>query len=542
MPHTPTVLLVDDAPMNLATLDSLLTTSNIKVLVAENGEQALQRATSFIPDLILMDVMMPEMDGFEACRRLKQQESTKDIPVIFITSLIDQRSTLEGFAAGGVDYIAKPFNPKETLARVQTHLSLQRLRRELEAKNTELLDEIAKREQAEEEQRQLERQLRQSQRLKAIGTLAGGIAHDFNNILGTIQGYTEFLISKQSADSAEKIYLERIFNAGNRAATLVKRLLTFSRAHEQHLTPTPLPPVIAEALDMLRATIPATVELRRNIQPDCPSIPADAAQIHQTLVNLCINASQAMAAEGGILEIRLEAVGADKIPDMLRPEHAHSTYVLLTVRDTGCGMPPEVRERIFDPFFTTRATEGGTGLGLSMVHGIVQGHHGILHVESTPNAGTTFRIFFPADQTDIPETDSVSEQTTAVQTATTTPGKGGILVVDDEVDLAAILSLVLTEAGYQVQIRHNGAEALELFRARPDDFDLVLTDHAMPGLNGAQLSRELLTIKPELPIILATGYSERVSHNDALEIGIRHFLTKPVAMQNMLTVVQQLLE
>lgn len=394
--------------------------------------------------------------------------------------------------------------------------------------------DITERKQAEEERRQLEIQLRQSQKLEALGTLAGGIAHDFNNILGTMLGYTEALLKRYTENCLEKKYLKRVYQAGERATELVRQILLFSRSQEHQLTPMHIAPIFDETLNMLRATIPTTIDIRPHIQPNCHPILADATQIQQVIVNLCVNASHAMRETGGILEVVLEDVIYD-IDQALVLDLTAGSYLKLTVRDTGCGMPPEVQEHLFEPFFTTKEPGEGAGLGLSVVHGIVKGHHGVITVESAPGQGTTFAIFFPVTDEPVPQEPQAREPGTVRR------DKGYILIVDDEPNLADLYDMVLTRLGYQVTICHTGDEALETFRADPDRFALVFTDQVMPGMTGTQLSQKLLTIRADLPIILVTGYSDTISEIEAKTLGIRHFLMKPVKIHTLIKTIQRCL-
>ena len=590
--HAANILLVDDSVLNVMVLIDILKGQGHNVWVALSGDEALQDIRKKRPDIILLDVCMPNMDGFEVCERLKADEQTCQIPIIFLSALHDLSQKTRAFAVGGVDYVTKPFLAEEVLSRVETHLARGRLQKELERKNsdlqkeiaiherdkaelrqyrdrleelvktrtTELQQEIAERKETErallESQRELERtfaerlrletQLRQAQRLEALGTLAGGIAHDFNNILGTMQGYTEFLLTKMSEERQERVYLERIFQAGKRAAELVRRILTFSRAHEQQLIPTDITPLVEETLGMLRATIPANLKIHHSLQSDCPPIMADSAQIHQVLMNVCLNAAQAMQPQGGELRVILREVTLPDARHEIAPKLTEGHYLELTVEDSGAGMTDTVKERLCDPFFTTRATSGGTGLGLSVVHGIVRGHQGEIRVESEPQEGTAFQIFFPLATQNTARDESLEngghEGVAPTRAFPPPEGRRHILVVDDERDLSELYRMTLSAQGYHVTVCHDGVEALELFQARPDDFDLVLSDQNMPDMNGEELVQNILTLGGNVPIILATGYSETLTREKALAPGIRKFLMKPVETRELLNVVREILD
>jgi PAS domain S-box-containing protein len=400
-----------------------------------------------------------------------------------------------------------------------------------------ILWDITLQKKAEEERRQLERQLRQAQKLESIGILAGGIAHDFNNILGTMMGYTELLMEEIPRQKPEYTYLDQVYQAGERATELVQRMLTFSRAQEQqHLTPVDLSAIIEETLKMLRAMIPTSIEIRCQLQPECRPVMADSTQMHQVLVNLCINAFHAMRDRGGRLTVALEEIGADALPHPVL-ETASDTFVKLTIRDTGSGMTSDIQEHIFDPFFTTKEPGEGVGLGLSVVHGIISSLGGIIHVSSQPGEGSIFEAYLPGTD----EAVSPLPSPAASESQTLERGLGRILLVEDEAALGQLYDIGLTRLGYQVTLCSNGQEALDLFKTNPEQFDLVFTDQMMPHVTGAQLSRELLAIRPDIPIILTTGYSDEISEDVAKTLGIRTYLKKPVKVRILLHTIRDIL-
>ncbi len=386
----------------------------------------------------------------------------------------------------------------------------------------------------ETENRQLEEQLRHSQRMEAIGTLAGGIAHDFNNILGIIVAYVQLAL----LDTAEKTkihrYLREIFQASIRATDLVKQILTFSRQSNQERLPLLIKPIADEALKMMRASLPTTIEIRHNFKSGLTPVLSDPTQIHQVLMNLCTNAGHAMEEHGGVLEVSLDevvwAAGSPELPVDMQP----GRYQILTVRDTGHGMDDSVRERIFDPYFTTKEPGKGTGLGLSVVHGIVRSHDGKIRCTSEPGKGTTFEIFFP----------TIEEEPQEVVRATDSIPQGNerILFVDDEVALADIGMQMLQSLGYKVVSRTSSSEALETFRRRPDEFDLIVTDNTMPNMTGVELAKRVKRIRPDMPIILCTGFSERILEEKIKAIGITGFLMKPIIRGDIAKVIRQVLE
>lgn len=396
----------------------------------------------------------------------------------------------------------------------------------------ELQERLAQIETAEKEKAELTKQLHQAQKMEAIGTLAGGIAHDFNNILAAIIGYAE--ITKLKIDQpALNRYLDQVLSACDRAKNLVGQILTFSRVTELERRPVDIASITKEATKLLRATIPSIVEIRQKTASDVHAVLADPTQIHQVLINLCTNAAHAMREKGGRLGIELENV--EITPDIThtRLDLSPGPYVMLTVSDTGVGIAPAVLHRIFDPFFTTKEKGEGTGLGLSVVYGIVKEFRGSITVESELGVGTTFRVYLPAI---VEMAEPREEGGDAIQ-----GGSERILYVDDEEILMEMGRDILEELGYQVTALTNSRKALELFRAQPDAFDLVMTDMTMPGLTGADLSQEILQLRPDIPIILCTGLSEIINEEKAMAMGIREFAMKPLSLRNIAELMRKAL-
>ncbi|MDA8162533.1 MAG: PAS domain S-box protein, partial [Desulfobacteraceae bacterium] len=386
------------------------------------------------------------------------------------------------------------------------------------------------------EQIRLERQLRQAQKMEAIGTLAGGIAHDFNNILTAIIGYTELAIMKLPPESPVLKNLNEIYNAGDRAKNLIRQILTFSRKGEQKLKPLQIQFVIKEALKFLRASIPSTVELRQDIDTACEPVMADPTQIHQVIMNLCTNAYQAMRESGGVLGVKLSQVELGPVDIVQKGGIKPGAYVLLEVSDTGCGMPPAVVERIFEPYFTTKKEGEGTGLGLAVVHGIVKGYGGRISVYSEEGKGTTFRIYFPvqADPAEIYKDIGFESPDPR--------GNERILAVDDDTAIVEVERAILAALGYHVTTFNSSQAALQVFKEQPEKFDLVITDMTMPHMTGAKLAQELLAIRPDIPIILSTGFSELIDREKALAMGIREFIAKPFIQKDLASAVRQALD
>ena len=378
-----------------------------------------------------------------------------------------------------------------------------------------------------------ERQFRQASRMEAIGTLAGGIAHDFNNILTAILGYTELGLASVPKGSRTQRNLQEVLTAGHRAKHLVLQILAFSRQSVQGKKPTPIHTVIQEALKLLRASIPSTIEIRHSLMTEA-CVLADSTQLHQVVINLCTNAEYAMREKGGLLEITLEdsEVTEEKVRSVSGLQVG--PHIRLTVQDNGTGMSPDVLERMFDPFFTTKPIGEGSGMGLAVVHGIVANHGGALMVDSIVGKGTKIEVYLPTIPTAV--WDGSGDQDSIPL------GKETILFVDDEETIVRLGKELLSPLGYTVEVHTSSPEALNAFRQNPQRYDLVITDQTMPGLTGEALSRELLRIRPELPIILCTGFSHIMTAEKAKALGIQAYLMKPLAIRDLAPIVRHVLD
>ncbi len=380
----------------------------------------------------------------------------------------------------------------------------------------------------------LENRLRHAQKMEAIGTLAGGIAHDFNNILMTIMMNTEFVLRKWEGSNGIRESLDLSLRAAYRARDLVEQILTFSRKEEQKKSPLIIGPIIKESIKMLRASLPATVEIRQNIEPETGAVLGNPVQIQQVLINLCSNAAHAMRRRGGVLTVELSRCRIEKEEPLARPHLKPGRYLRLGVVDTGEGMSQERIDQIFQPFFTTKPPGEGTGMGLAMVHSLIEGMGGAVKVESRIDQGSRFDVYFPEHEGTLSE-----EASEAFSPAP--PGEGRILVIDDEAPVVRIIGKLLTESGYTVTGETDGLAALNRFRKNPDSFDLVVTDQTMPGATGIELSREMLALRPDLPIVLCTGFSEIISREEALQQGIREFVMKPITSVNLTEIIGRIL-
>jgi PAS domain S-box-containing protein len=393
--------------------------------------------------------------------------------------------------------------------------------------------DITERERAKQQRDLLEAQLRQAQKMEAIGTLAGGIAHDFNNILGAIIAYTDLALMDQGDAKAQKEDFNQILKASDRAKKLVEQILSFSRQQKQERRPVRLQPVIHEVLRLVRSTLPASVVLDVEIEADSPAVLADPTQIHQILLNLSTNASHAMRGEG-TLGVRLEHARVDAATAATVPDLRPGSYALLTVTDTGHGMDAQTLKRIFEPFFTTKPPGEGTGLGLSVAHGIVKEHEGAITARSEPGRGTVFRIYFPEHS--VPGIEELSAR------APLPSGRGEhILVVDDEPAICHAVGRMLKRIGYSVALAASAQQGLAAFRDAPDSFHGVITDLAMPGMSGPDLATRLLEIRADIPILLATGFSGTWSRDTARAHGFRDLLQKPVSLGDLAGTLHEVL-
>ena len=794
------VLVVDDTLASLTLMSELLRAFGFGVMTAGGGAEAMVLAHGQLPDIILLDVVMPDLDGLEVCRRLKVDRQTADIPVIFITALAQGEDIVRGFEAGGVDYIVKPFNAPEIFARIKTQLQVVRLTRELrttgerreeevrrrtaelEAANRRLQDshDVIKQVERENERRrrflesvlvqvpdaiitldekhrvidwnpgaermfgyrpeeargrhldgliargaslveaaevtrrilrgevvepfetvrhrqdgtplqviaagsaifdqgrlsgavavysdvsaikksarelhrshellltvlesidafiyvvdrdsyevlfmnrqmqrryaiarvggicwydfhgrsgpcpscanargnegvggegwvweefdavsgrwyrnhqrtilwvdqrlvrlhmatdisdqrridlerkEYERRIQQLQKMEAIGTLAGGIAHDFNNILSAVFGYSELALLQSGGLPVMQRNLSGILEAAKRAKELVQQILLFSRQGEQELKPLQLRPLIKEALKMLRSSLPSTIRIETDIEGVFENVLANPTQIHQILMNLCANGAQAMEDDGGVLTVSLSQVRLGEEVVRHHPGRLAGTYLKLRVQDTGRGIPHEMIDKIYNPYFTTKAKGQGTGLGLSVVHGIVQSYAGIIEVGSELGRGTAFDIFLPAIFL-----DEVGEELSVLQLPI---GKERILLVDDEAMLTEVLGNMLRVLGYQVTTTQSSFQALEVFRADPQAFDLLITDMTMPELTGDRLTAEVRAIRGDLPVIICTGYNRRLSDHKPESLAVQAILMKPVEQQDLAKTVREVLD
>ncbi len=560
------ILSVDDKAENLYMLEALLRGHGHEVDSASNGLTALQLAERGVYDLIISDILMPRMDGFQLCRELKKDDRLRQIPFIFYTATYtDPRDASFALSLGADRFLIKPLEPEAFMQAVEEVVTqragtappvesgeapedeaiylkeynarliakLEKKMLDLEAANRALIEDIAERERAALERARLEERLRQAQKMEAIGTLAGGIAHDFNNILAGIIGFADLGLQEVSDPLAADQHFREILKAGERARDLVKQILAFSRHREQDRKPLRLDDTVHEALRLMRATLPPSIGLVTRIDTGTPSVLADGTQVHQIVTNLVANASHAICGQNGAITVQLAVFQVDEDFSQTHPDLRPGRYVRLSVSDNGRGIPPETMGRIFEPFFTTKAPGEGTGLGLSVVHGLIKSFDGAITVYSEPGHGTTFHLYFPALE--------FGATATQPEERAEPRGRGErILFVDDEPVLAMLGERFLTRLGYQPVIKTDARAALALFREDP--FDLVITDLTMPHISGIELARSVWATRPDTRVVLTTGYSATLDSQRAQEIGFRELLLKPYTVHSLGEALQRALK
>ena len=531
-----TILIVDDDPMNVNLLEAMLSQENYRIVTASNGEEAIETTLASSPDLILLDIMMPGLDGYQVTQKLKDDPITNHIPIVLVTALHDTEDKVRGLQVGADDFLSKPLDKSELMARVNSLLKVKAYHDHLLNYQKQLEDEVARRtEKLEKElirRKETEGQLLRAQKMEAIGTLAGGIAHDFNNILSAILGYAELSLVVVEKESSLCDYIQQIYTAGERAKDLVQQILTFSRQGDSQMKPVKIGVIIKEALKLLKATLPTTITLQQKITSVSPVL-ADLTQVHQIIMNLATNAAHAMEEKGGLLSVELTDVNLPPEEIIQDSDLTPGAFVRLRISDTGHGMSSDKLERIFDPFFTTKPPGKGTGLGLSTVHGIVKNHNGSITVSSEPDRGTTVDILFPTAEKEV-RVESAGDQVLP-------SGTECILFVDDEQAITNMSKVMLENLGYKVIAETSSVDALTSFKNQPDEIDVVITDLTMPHMTGLELAREFQRIRPDTPIILCSGYVAKIPVDKAKSMGVQAVVSKPVSRRTIAEVIRGVL-
>ena len=513
------ILIVDDDLAMARSVQSVLTTQGYRVQTVHNALTALESIQAGKFDLVLLDVMMPKMTGFQVLDALDRV--SLDTYFIIMTGDTTMESAVEAIRRGASDYLKKPFEPNELLIRVENIFKQKQLK--------------AEHHRIEGQKKQLEMELYQSQKMEAIGTLAGGIAHDFNNILSIILGNSELALDSLDDHSPIRQNLEQIFEAGSRAKEITYQLLSFCRKGDSKRLPINLNSIVEKSLKLMRASLPSNIEIHHDLQDEVHTVLGDATQIHQILINLCTNASHAMEGECGRIDVRLESVCIPSSRPTQYSGLAPGTYIKLVVSDTGHGIDPQIMDQIFDPYFTTKDVGKGTGMGLSLVQGIVKNHGGEITVESELGQFTRVTIMLPI----IDEAENDTDVSVSEELAT---GNERILLVDDEVMIVDVMTQFLSQLGYRTTSMTDSPAALEKFRNQPDQYDLVITDMTMPKLTGIQLTRAMREIRTDIAVIICTGFSDQISIERSKELGIQAFIMKPVVMGEMAKTIRDVLD
>jgi len=490
---------------------------NFQINIANNGQDALTLLEKIKPDLILLDIMMPIMDGLETCKIIKQDETLKHIPIIFLTAKNDKEDLAEAFRLGAADFVSKPFNTLELVARVKTHLELKVSRDLLKTRLEGLVHERTEQLEIEiREKLKFKEQLMQSQKMEAIGQLAGGVAHDFNNQLGGIIGSAELIRHRTDNEKILK-YTDMILRAAQSSANLTKQLLAFARKGKETTCPVDINTMIIEVTKLLKRSLNKNIDIVHDFDGINAYTTGDHSLLENSILNMAINAGHAMPG-GGTLTFSTSIEEMDSPAGALSP----GSYLKLVIRDTGNGMSEEVQQRIFEPFFTTKGKDKGTGLGLSATYGTIQQHNGHISVNSKLDQGTAFTVLLPANKKATLSIENTLDTLTDIRSTR-------VLIIDDEEIILETVSELLEALGCKVKTSNNGADGVEIYKANPSSFDIVILDKIMPGMGGKEVYIELKKINPKIKTVLASGYSNEQAQ-DILDLGVSGFIRKPYTM------------
>ncbi len=517
------IQIVDDKPENLSLLSSMLKNHGYLTRMAINGELALNSIRAYPPDLILLDIMMPDISGYVVCEQLKADARTREIPIIFISALYDKSDKLKAFASGGVDYITKPFHEEEVLARVETHLSLRRMQMRLEAQNDLLQKEIDEHKRTEKARLDLQERLQKAHKSESLSRMAGAVAHHFNNLLFVISGNLELMRSKIPLQSDSEQYLDAAEGAVVRATEMGRLMLTYVGHDIGETFAHDFTEEVALIVPLITETLPSSVNLDCELIDHLPVVKIGSEDVRRIVENLVSNACEALDDQSGNVRIATGKMFCDSAffnQAAWTENNTPGEYVYLQVTDDGCGMDRATMERMFDPFFSTKFT--GRGLGLALVIGILRANRGVVTVSSEMGVGTVIQVLFPA----------AGQPQKTVKRPITLPSpkiplNKFVLLAEDEKQVRIICRNMLRKIGFKVLSAKDGAEAVKLFRQYQNDIACVLCDLYMPQLNGWETLRAIREIRPDTPFILASGYDENTVMKGVHDILPSTFLHKP---------------
>ena len=528
------ILVVDDVVDSAKLLTCILKRHGYEVLVAHGGRQALELASTESPDAILLDIMMPGMDGIEVCRRLKADDRLRKIPVILVTAKDLDDDVVTGLEAGADDYVAKPFNRQVLLARVRAAIRIKESYDALIESNARLLREVQERKQAEESLRLKDEELCRSQKLEAVGQLASGVAHEFNNLLQAIIGYSCSAMMDLCPRDEGYDDIEQVLKAANQAAVLTRQLLNLS--HRQSPGRKNVDPnrMVSNLASLVHPVIGHHIDLTLDLGTDVGTVYADPGGIEQVLLNLCLNSRDAMP-RGGKLTIKTQRVSSNEGNQRPYSQTPVRGSVAITVSDTGCGMTPDVQKHVFEPFFTTKEAGKGTGLGLATAYGIVKQNGGTIEFFSRPGEGTSVNVSLPI-------VDAEPDASTSVADLPVSGGTELILLAEDEPLVRAFTVRTLEKAGYRVLAAADGEEALRVYEENRTAISLILLDLVMPKLMGSEVCRHIRSDNPQAKVILCTGYDREAAQCSFDEQRIPHVIEKPFDSATLLRTVREMLD
>ncbi len=536
MKHDQTILIIDDNPANLSVLTEHIKLWGFDFMVARNGESGIRKAAQGEPDLILLDIYMPGMDGFEVCQKLKSNPSTEDIPVIFLTANTDWKDKIRGFQMGAVDYINKPFQSEEVLARISRHLDHSSLRKQLEIKNSQLAtqnalleNEIIERQQAEAREKELETTNRQLQKSESLGRMAGGVAHLFNNYLYVVAGNLELALEELPYDSFVREYLVEALKATKRCSDVSGTMLTYLGQTNTKFESIDISNFCKKNIPQFQSSAPIGVLVESEFMDGEIVVNANDGQMLHLLKHLVNNAFESIGQNRGTIKLITKIVKASEITKFnIFPESytlSSERYGCIEITDTGCGISQEDICKLFDPFFTTKLT--GRGLGLAVVLGIVKSWSGMIGVNSKLNHGSSFMVFIPLSLNDtISETDKLNKAPELKLCST-------VLLVEDHEMVRNMAKAMLTRIGIKAILATNGSEAVELFQNNRESINCIVTDLSMPGMDGWETLAEIRKIKPDIPAILTSGYDEASAMCRDESEKPQTFLHKPYTMNEL---------